>query len=153
MQLLFIDHKKIKNTCIFMRNKTIKQNQIFMSMITISQPNYRSYLLHIFSCHQRNKALWNSFRQQNVVNTKYGYWFSVDTFLNIFFYFSSYWDKTPTKDISCESTETLKDLRDYVNYFEAVWVTKIRHEILMHQLKTPEIFLFHFHAYLLEIFD
>ena len=56
--------------------------------------------------------------------------------------------KTP-----CESTGTLKDLRDHANFFEVVRVTIIIHYILMHQLKTPEIFLFHLHAYLLEIFD
>ena len=39
-----------------MRNK-IKQNQTFMLMKTNSQPNYYSYLLHIFSCPQWNKAL------------------------------------------------------------------------------------------------
>ena len=72
--------------------------------------------------------------------------------MNIFFYFFSYWDKTPAKDISCESIETLKDLQDHVNFFEAVRVTIIR-EILMCQLKTPKFILFHLHAYLLEIFD
>ena len=35
---MFIDHKKIKNTCIFMWSKTIKQNQKFMLMMTNSQP-------------------------------------------------------------------------------------------------------------------
>ena len=40
-----------------MRNKTIKQNQKFMSMKTNSQPNYHSYLLHIFSCLKRDKVL------------------------------------------------------------------------------------------------
>ena len=40
-----------------MRNKIIKQNQTFMLMMTNSQSNYQSYLLHIFSCPQRDKAL------------------------------------------------------------------------------------------------
>ena len=55
--MLFIDHTKNKNICIFMRNEIIRQNQTFISMMTNRQPNYHSYLLHIFSCPKRDKAL------------------------------------------------------------------------------------------------
>ena len=140
---MFIDHKENKNMCIFMRKKIIKQNQTFMSMKTNGKPNNHSYLLHI-SWYPRGigslKFLLSVGRCEYKVDISSAFipfWIS--------FIFQLLGQGTNQRHILWKHWNFKRSPR----YFWGRQINNNIHEILMHQLKTPEIFLFHLHTYLL----